>query len=73
MIVLTQITSSMKWSSLGQLYIKKKVNPGQLYRKKKKFFSEINLGQLYKKNFQKSIWDNFIKLSSPCIAIFQNL
>ena len=46
MIVLTQITSSMKWSSLGQLYIKKKINPGQLY----------------KKNFQKSIWDNFIKL-----------
>ena len=38
MIVLTQTTSSMKWSSLGQLYIKKKINPGQLYRKKKKFF-----------------------------------
>ena len=57
MIVLTQITSSMKWSSLGQLYIKKK----------------INQGQLYKKNFQKSIWDNFIKLSTPCIGIFQNL
>ena len=55
--VIPLLVSSMKWISLGQLYINKKkkkkkskIHLGQLY---KKVFSKIDLGQLYKKKINK--------------------
>ena len=41
------VASSVKWSSLGQLYIKKKLDLGQLYKKNKLIKKKTDLGQLY--------------------------